>query len=106
MYSIVFFVPESHLESVKIAMFTVGAGKIGHYDNCAWQCLGQGQFRPLVKSNAFIGSVDQVEKIAEYRVELVCEKSLIKAVIEALLAAHPFETPAYSVLEIKTLTDF
>jgi structural hemagglutinin/hemolysin toxin protein RtxA len=106
MYSIIFYVPESHLERVKTAMFSVGAGKIGHYDHCAWQCLGQGQFRPLAQSHAFIGNVDQIEKIAEYRVELVCEKALIKLVIEALIATHPFETPAYSVLEMKTLADF
>lgn len=106
MHSIIFYVPESHLESVKTAMFTAGAGKIGHYDSCAWQCLGQGQFRPLAQSNAFIGSVDQVEIIAEYRVELVCEDALIKVAIEALIEAHPFETPAYSILGMKTLADF
>jgi structural hemagglutinin/hemolysin toxin protein RtxA len=106
MYSIVFYVPESHLESVKTSMFAVGAGKIGHYENCAWQCIGQGQFRPLVKSSAFIGCVDQVEKISEYRVELVCERALIKPVLKVLIAVHPYETPAYSVLEMKTLADF
>lgn len=47
MYKITFYVPESHLESVKTALFDQGAGKIGHYDCCAWQAEGIGQYRPL-----------------------------------------------------------
>jgi hypothetical protein len=38
-----------------------------------------------------------VEQVAEYRVELVCEKNVLKAAVEAMLAAHPYEEPAYSV---------
>jgi hypothetical protein len=41
-----FYVPETHLEQVKSAMFSAGAGRVGDYDCCAWQTLGQGQFRP------------------------------------------------------------
>ena len=37
MYKIEFYVPESHLEAVKRAMFGAGAGKIGNYDSCCWQ---------------------------------------------------------------------
>jgi len=43
MYKIVFYVPESHLEAVKQVMFGAGAGKIGNYDQCAWQVKGNGQ---------------------------------------------------------------
>lgn len=106
MYQLVFYVPESHCEHVKSALFKAGAGKIGDYDSCAWQVLGQGQFRPLKNSHAFIGEVDQLERLAEYRVEMVCEKALIKVALQALINAHPFETPAYSVIEIKSLQDF
>lgn len=31
MYSLVFYVPASHLEAVKEAVFTAGAGTIGDY---------------------------------------------------------------------------
>ena len=101
MFKLVFFVPESHLEGVKSALFEAGAGKVGNYDRCAWQVEGQGQFRPLVGSDAFIGSVDQVEMVSEYRVELVCEEPNIIAVVEALKAEHPYETPAYEVTKLE-----
>ena len=97
MYQIVFYVPEAHLEPVKKALFEAGAGKIGDYDSCAWQTLGQGQFRPLEGSAPYIGQAGKVEQVAEYKVELVCEKAMLKGAITAMLAAHPYEEPAYSV---------
>ena len=106
MYQLIFYVPESHLEIVKSALFKAGAGRIGDYDCCAWQTLGTGQFRPLEASAPFIGAVNQLESLAEYKVEMVCEAQQIKPVLQALLAAHPYQTPAYSVLEMKTIADF
>ncbi len=106
MYQLVFYVPEAYCEAVKLAMFEAGAGQVGNYDQCAWQVMGTGQFRPLKNSNAFIGTVDELENVSEYRVEMVCEKAFINAVLTALIDAHPYQTPAYSVLEVKTQADF
>ncbi len=101
MYKIAFFVPVGHEEAVKEAMFAAGAGRIGNYDRCSWQVLGVGQFRPLEGANPFIGSVNAVEQVAEYRVEMVCEAAVIDAVVAALKAAHPYETPAYEVYRLE-----
>lgn len=98
MYKICFYVPESHTELVKNAMFQAGAGKIADYAACAWQVLGEGQFMPLEGSHAFIGQKHQLEKVKEYKVEMVCETALIQAAISALKKAHPYETPAYQVI--------
>jgi len=59
--------------------------------------LGQGQFRPLVGSTPFIGQTGEVETVGEYRVELVCDKAVLKEVVAAMVVAHPYEEPAYSV---------
>lgn len=100
MYKVVFFVPETHLEKVKTAMFAAGAGLIGNYDCCAWQIKGEGQFRALEGSQAFIGELNQLEKVEEFRVELVCSGLNIKAATQALIEAHPYETPAFEVLKM------
>lgn len=92
-----FYVPESHLEQVKGAMFQAGAGKVGAYECCAWQTLGQGQFKPVTGSSPFIGKADSLEKLAEFKVEMVCLQSLAKKVIAALKKHHPYEEVAYSV---------
>jgi hypothetical protein len=97
MYLLSYFVPGEYLEATKGALFTAGAGKIGNYDCCSWQCLGTGQFRPLAGSQAFIGSLNTVETVAEYRVEMVCAHENLAAVIAALKATHPYETPAFFV---------
>lgn len=103
MYKLAFFVPESHLETVKAAVFATGAGRIGDYDSCCWQSLGQGQFRPLAGSQPFLGRQGEVERVAEYRVELVCADDLLRPAISALKAAHPYEEPAYDVWQLAEL---
>ena len=100
MYKLCFFVPESHLEPVKQAVFAAGGGRIGDYEHCCWQVLGQGQFRPGPGADPFIGQAGKLETVAEYRVELVCEDDLIAGVVAALKAAHPYEEPAYDVLRL------
>ena len=100
MYKICFYVPESHLEKVKGALFVAGAGRIGHYDRCSWQCLGQGQFRPLAGSQPALGQQDVVESIAEYKVELVCSDEDIHAALAALKTSHPYEEPAFDVVRV------
>lgn len=102
MYKLCFYVPETHLESVKTAVFATGAGKIGDYDSCCWQVLGQGQFRPLQGSKPFLGQQGEVEVVAEYRVELVCEGAVVTAAVDALIEAHPYETPAWDVVALVT----
>ncbi|WP_372985714.1 NGG1p interacting factor NIF3 [Marinobacter sp.] len=101
MYKMCYFVPESHLEQTKQALFTAGAGRIGDYDSCAWQCRGQGQFRPLEGSDPYLGSQGEVEVVDEFKVELVCEDSLIHDALKALKQAHPYEEPAYEIFRIE-----
>lgn len=103
MYKLVFFVPEAEAEMVKEAVFAAGAGRIGDYEACAWQVLGQGQFKPLNGALPFVGQVDKVEKVQEYRVELVCADEYIEAAVTALKNAHPYEEPAYDVWKLANL---
>lgn len=103
MYKVCVYVPESHLEAVKQALFGAGAGRLGAYDQCCWQVPGQGQFRPLAGANPFLGEVGQLESVVEYRVELVCADDCIRAAISALRAAHPYEEPAFDVWKLEAL---
>ena len=102
MYTLCFYVPTSSLDAVKSAVFAAGAGRIGNYDHCCWQVQGQGQFRPLEGSNPTLGQQGEIEQVSEYRVEMVCEARVIGAVVQALKEAHPYEEPAWHVLEMVT----
>lgn len=101
MYKLCIYVPESHLEQVKQALFSAGAGRIGDYDSCCWQVAGQGQFRPLAGADPFIGSQGKIETVEEYKVELVCDEKFITAAVAALKQAHPYEEPAYQVWKLE-----
>ncbi len=103
MYKLAFFVPPSHVEAVKSAVFAAGGGRIGAYDSCAWQVLGQGQFRPMDGATPFLGQTGQLEQVKEWKVELVVADELIEQVVAALKHSHPYETPAY---EVWRLADF
>ena len=105
MYQLVFYVPQSHLEQVKDACFSAGAGRYRHYDSCSFQTPGQGQFRPVEGSQPFLGTTGSLETVDEYRLEMVCEDAVILAVVEALLAAHPYEEPAFSVFPLVTVRE-
>ena len=100
MYQFIFYVPSDYVEVVKNAVFDAGAGKIGTYERCSWEIVGLGQFKPLEGSNAFIGQVDELTKTEEVRVEMVCEEKYIKSVIQALQKTHPYEEPAFSVMQM------
>ena len=102
MYKLGFYVPESHLDAVKAAAFAAGAGRIGDYDSCAWQVLGQGQFRPLEGSQPYLGQQGAVETVAEYRVEMVCDAQCVKAAVRAMIEAHPYEEPAWDLVQLVT----
>jgi len=100
MYKLTVFIPYEALEEVKAALFAAGAGTIGNYQHCCWQVQGQGQFMPMAGSNPHLGSQNSIEKVEEWRVEMVVETSVIEDVIKALKQAHPYETPAYDVIEV------
>ena len=102
MHKICFYVPESHVDAVKNAMFEKGAGKIGQYSCCSWQILGEGQFMPLMGSDAYIGSIGHIEKVSEYKVEMVCDDDCLEAAIAALKQSHPYEEPAYQVWQVRS----
>lgn len=100
MFKLEFYVPVEYAETVKSAIFAAGGGRIGDYDRCCWETLGTGQFRPSESATPFIGEPDELEKVPELKVEMVCEDNLIDTVITALIDAHPYETPAYQFWKV------
>ena len=102
MYKLTVYVPDSHLESLKSALFGVGAGRYAHYDCCSWQVRGEGQFRPLDGSRPYLGQPGAIERVPEYRVEMLCSPEIAPAAVAALRQAHPYEEPAFDFCRIRT----
>ncbi|MBN2803968.1 MAG: NGG1p interacting factor NIF3 [Deltaproteobacteria bacterium] len=101
MYKLVLFVPASHKESVKDALFEAGLGKYKNYDSCCFETKGEGQFRPLLGSNPFKGDAGILEKAEEYKIEMLCDDSLVKTAIEVIKLIHPYEEPAFELYPVR-----
>jgi len=93
-------VPTDAAPPVRAAIAEAGAGAIGDYDHCTFTVPGLGRFRPLEGAQPAVGEVGVLAVVEEDRIEAVLPRRLRGAVVAALLAAHPYEEPAYSLLEL------
>lgn len=102
---VVTFVPRAQVTMLVDALAAAGAGSIGDYDRCAFLGDGTGTFRPGRAANPAIGTRGQIEVVVETRVEMVLPRSRRDAVVAALRAAHPYEEPAFDILELAGWAD-
>ncbi|HYH34488.1 MAG TPA: Nif3-like dinuclear metal center hexameric protein, partial [Nocardioides sp.] len=100
---LVVFVPAGEAEALRAVLAAAGAGRIGDYDHASFSSTGTGRFRPLQGATPTIGEVGRVEAVEEERVEVVLPRGRRHAVVSAMLAAHPYEEPAYDVVELADL---
>ncbi|MDO4911710.1 MAG: Nif3-like dinuclear metal center hexameric protein [Corynebacterium sp.] len=94
------YVPSDYLSVVKEAIFAAGAGTIGDYTNCSYEMEGRGQFLPQEGANPSSGSVGHLFTGFETRLEFVAPRHRRAAVEEALREAHPYEEPAFEIVEV------
>ena len=100
MDKLVVFVPAGDADRVREALADAGAGRIGDYDRASFSSVGEGRFRPLAGASPVLGEVGTSEVVEEVRVEAVLPRRLRGSVVTAVLAAHPYEEPAYDVVEL------
>lgn len=98
-YKLAVFVPVSHAEAVRHAMIGAGAGTIGGYTGCTFSVEGTGRFVPGEGTNPWLGQPGQEEAAAEVRLETVVPAGKLDAVLTAMRQAHPYEVPAFDVVE-------
>ncbi len=91
------FVPVPHAEKVMRALDGAGAGAIGNYSGCTFRARGVGTFRCGEGTKPFQGKPGSFEEADEFRLETVFGESIRERVVEAMLAAHPYEEVAYDL---------
>ena len=95
------FVPESHADMVREAMGKAGTGKIGNYAFCSFSSKGTGRFKPENGAHPSIGEVGKLELVQEERIEVVCDRNLLKDVITTIKKAHPYEEVALDIYPLE-----
>jgi dinuclear metal center YbgI/SA1388 family protein len=98
---LVAYVPESHIEKVREAVFEAGAGVIGNYDQCGFTISGTGSFRGNEETSPFTGEKGKIHFEKELRFETVLFSHLKTRVIKALLDSHPYEEVAYDIYSLE-----
>lgn len=96
------YVPDSHVEQVRDAITSAGAGNISeNYTDCSYQVKGVGRFTPVGSAHPTIGKVGTAEEVAETRVEVILQEKDTQAIVDALFQAHPYEEPVYELYPIE-----
>lgn len=94
------FVPKSHAEKVKEAMFNAGAGEIANYTECSFSAEGKGTFKGNANSNPTIGKPLVQETVEEIKIEVILPTYLQNTVVEQMKLAHPYEEVAYDIVSL------
>lgn len=96
----VVFVPDDDAAAVLDAMAQAGAGELGAYRRCAWRTTGTGTFTPQPGAKPAVGEIGVPAEVTETRIEMIAARPLRSQVIAAMRSAHPYEEPAFDVLEL------
>jgi dinuclear metal center YbgI/SA1388 family protein len=112
-YKVVVFVPAGDLESVRLAAFDAGAGRIGAYTECSFAAEGEGTFFAGEGTSPAVGPASaeatagrargKRSAVPEHRLEVLAAESRVGAVVAAIGRAHSYETPAIDVYPLKDL---
>ena len=96
-HKLVTFLPPGDVAAVSEALFAAGAGVIGDYRGCSFRVEGTGTFVPGPSARPAYGEPGRPNAVEEVRLEVRVGRRELGAVIEALLASHPYEEPAYDL---------
>lgn len=94
------FVPPSHQELVAEALFSAGAGVIGNYSRCSFAAQGHGSYLAPPDGRPYAGGAGQEHTAPEIRLEMILPKAAADKAVAALMAAHPYEEPAYDLYPV------
>ena len=98
---LVVYVPRSHAEALREALFAAGCGEIGNYGSCSFNVDGVGTFKANEGCNPYCGNIGEIHNEDEVRVETVMPAYIKNRVLSALLKAHPYEEPAYDIFRLE-----
>jgi dinuclear metal center YbgI/SA1388 family protein len=98
---LVTFCPRDKADEVRTAMFAVGAGVIGDYDECSFNTGGMGTFRAGKDAKPYVGSKGKRHYEKEERIETIYPVHLEDVILETLIDSHPYEEVAYDIYPIE-----
>ncbi len=99
------FVPLAQADQVRNAIFAAGGGHIGNYSECSYNAEGFGTFRAGENTNPFVGEKKSLHREPELKIEIVFPYWLQNRMISALKKTHPYEEPAFDIVNLNNPLD-
>jgi dinuclear metal center YbgI/SA1388 family protein len=97
------YVPTSAAEAVREALFSAGAGKIGHYEECSFETQGRGTFKPGPGASPSIGEHDIRHTEPEVCLSVVLPEYLKNTALRAVRSVHPYEEVAHQFTRLENV---
>jgi dinuclear metal center YbgI/SA1388 family protein len=94
------FVPLQQAEQVRNAIFAAGGGYINNYSECSFNVVGTGTFKGDEHTHPFAGEAGKQHQEPEIKMEIIFPAWLEGKLIEAMIAAHPYEEVAYDIVAL------
>ncbi|WP_431414371.1 Nif3-like dinuclear metal center hexameric protein [Enterococcus avium] len=99
------YVPQEAAKKMRQALAEAGAGEQGNYQATSFTINGTGRFTPNAEANPTIGAANVAEQVQESKIEVLFPETRQTEVVQAMLAAHPYEEPAYDIYQIDNLAE-
>ena len=96
------FIPVSHMEPLREALRSAGAGAFRNYDSTLSYSPVKGCWRPLPGANPYNGEIGVLCEADEYKVDVCCLTENLEQAITAVKAIHPYEEPVINVIPLIT----
>lgn len=97
---IIVTIPPENVNEVREAICNIGAGIIGNYTHCSMSTKCLGTFKPNEQANPYIGQNNKLEFVEEEKLEVVCDISKVKKVLQKLREVHPYEEPGIDIVPL------
>ncbi|OJG75766.1 YbgI/family dinuclear metal center protein [Enterococcus quebecensis] len=98
------YVPVDEAPMMRKVLGQAGAGLQGEYENTSYSLIGTGRFTPVEGANPTIGTIGKEETVQEAKIEVIFPETIQSEVIQTMIAAHPYEEPAYDLYTIDNIS--
>ncbi|WP_034044366.1 Nif3-like dinuclear metal center hexameric protein [Wocania ichthyoenteri] len=95
------YAPKNEAEQLRTALFNVGAGNIGNYNDCSFNIEGLGTYKGNENSNPTIGEKDILNTEEETQISITYPKHLESKILKTLFKTHSYEEVAYEITTLE-----
>ncbi len=95
------YVPKDEAEQLRTALFNVGAGNIGNYNDCSFNVEGLGTYKGNENSSPSIGEKGILHTEEETKITVTYTKHLESIILKTLFKTHSYEEVAYEVTTLE-----